>query len=168
MASSCKVLLIEDVLHLGRSGEIKDVAAGFARNYLLPKQYAVIADKATLRLKEKLQKQRAEKAEQDKQESLSLASQVQNLILTQVVKVDPDGHMYGSVSAADIVKLFDQEGYSVAKQFIDLHSPIKKTGVHEIHLNLKEGVNCAVKLKVLAEEQANTDVVAQEETEQGA
>lgn len=72
-------------------------------------------------------------------------------MLTIEVKVDPDGHMYGSVAAADIIRLFEAEGIKLEKRNIVLASPIKTLGVHPIHLKLKEGVPAHVTLKVVYE-----------------
>lgn len=162
MASSTQILLLKDVAHLGRSGEIKHVARGYARNFLLPKKLALYADKNTLRLKEKLQHEREQQAANDRAEAQQLASQLQNLILACTVKVDPEGHMYGSVTRSDISDLFEKEGYTVAKQYINLKSPIKQVGVYDIELQLKEEVTCSVKLKVNSNEQDASSTPVQE------
>jgi large subunit ribosomal protein L9 len=148
-----EVLLIEDVLDLGRSGEVHRVAPGFARNFLLPQGFAVIADRNTLRKQARLKEERERRAQTDRTESEKLAHSLEGVVLGCTVKVDPNGHMYGSVSTADVVKLFEERGFSVEKRFIHLQHPIKTTGVHVIPLRLKEGVTCECKLKVLTEEQ---------------
>lgn len=160
MSAKQKVLLIQDVQKLGRSGEICDVAGGYARNYLIPKSYAVLADRSTIKLKEKLQKQRALKAQEDLQEAQQLASQLQNLVLKETVKVDDQGHMYGSVSALDLVRLFEEAGYNIPKNYIDLPAPYKKTGEYNVLLSLKEGVQAKVQLVITPQEHAQDEVVA--------
>lgn len=148
-----EVLLIEDVQDLGRSGEVHRVAPGFARNYLMPQGFAVVADKNTLRRQAQLKEMRQKRAEADRAESEKLASSLEGVVLGCIVKVDPNGHMYGSVSAADIVKLFEERGIAIEKRYVDLAHPIKTTGVHTISLRLKEGVTCECKLKVQTQEQ---------------
>lgn len=146
-----QLLLLEDVEDLGRSGDIVSVKPGYCRNFLLPQKKAVVADKFTLRLQAKLQAERAKQAESDRKESEVLALQIDNKTLVVEVKVDPDGHMYGSVTASDIVRLFDQEGVKLEKRNVLLAQPIKTLGIHPIHLKLKEGVPVRIAVNVVSE-----------------
>lgn len=148
--AATKLLLIQDVEHLGRSGEIVSVKPGYARNKLLPSKLAILADKKSLRMQAKLQEERAKKAEADKAESETLKAKVETIAtITTYVKVDHDGHMYGSVSTLDIVNLLqEQASLEFERRSIQLKHPIKKTGTFDIHLKLKEGVTADVKLVV--------------------
>ena len=147
-------LLLEDVEGLGHSGDIvKNVKPGFARNFLLPRKKIAIADKHTLRLQEKLKEERAQKRLLDKQESEAIAARIEGLTLPVVVKVDHDGHMYGSVTVADILQLLqDKAQVEVEKKSIQLKHAIKVTGTHTIHLKLKEGVEANFNVNVQSEE----------------
>lgn len=147
-------LLLEDVDGLGHSGEIvKNVKPGYARNYLLPKKLVVIADKRTLRLQEKLKEERQKRRILEKQESEAIAARIEGLTLTKVVKVDHDGHMYGSVSTADIIHMLNEHvQVEVDKKSVQLKHAIKSTGVHAITLKLKEGVTASFNVKVVSEE----------------
>jgi large subunit ribosomal protein L9 len=148
-----KLLLIEDVEDLGRSGDIVSVRPGFARNFLLPKKFALVADRSALRMQARLQEERHQKAIQDKIEADKIASDVEGKTLTTIVKVDHEGHMYGSVSAGDIVNLMqEQEGIVLEKRLIQLKHSIKETGEHKIHLKLKEGVVSTFTLNIMPEE----------------
>lgn len=148
-----KLLLIQDVEDLGRSGEIVSVKPGFARNYLLPQKLAVIADKQTLKTQSRLQKEREQKAEQDRQDAENIATQLIDLVLIKQVKIDHEGHMYGSVTSADLVNLIqEQKGITIEKRTISLKQPIKEIGVFEITLKLKEGVTSQITLKIIPEE----------------
>jgi large subunit ribosomal protein L9 len=148
-----QVLLTEDVETLGRQGEVVSVREGYARNFLLPQKVAVVASERTLRMQQKLKEERLKKAIQDKQESEETASRLQGITLTVVVKVDHDGHMYGSVSAADIVHLLQEHHHvSLERKAIQLKHPVKTTGVHDIHVKLKEDVTALVHLKIISEE----------------
>lgn len=136
-----KLLLLADVDSLGRSGEIVSVRPGYARNFLIPHGYAVIADARTLRMQVKLQDERQKKAASERKESEEFAAKLEGIALETVVKVDHDGHMYGSVTAQDIQHLIEQtSGIHIDKKSIQLAHPIKKTGTHTIQLKLKEGV----------------------------
>lgn len=150
-----KLLILTDIDHLGRSGDIVSVKPGYARNYLLPNKLAVVADSRTLKMQERLQEERKQQAIADKKDAENLAEQLNTIHLTKVVKVDHDGHMYGSVSALDIVHMLEaQTTIVVDKKFVLLKHAIKETGVHTIPLRLKEGVQATVTLKVLSEEAA--------------
>src|SRR5689334_17894347 len=96
-----KLLLMKDVEELGRSGDVVSVKPGYARNYLLPQGFAVLADKKALKMQARLQEERRKKAVEDKKEAEELAQAIDGVTLTTIVKVDHEGHMYGSVSAHD-------------------------------------------------------------------
>lgn len=148
-----KLLLIQDVEDLGRSGDVVSVKPGYARNYLLPQKLAYIADKRTLRIQERLKQERAVQAAEDLKHAQSLASELENVSLTAVVKVDQDGHMYGSVSAHDIAKLLvEQAKVEVEKRSVQLKHPIKELGIYKVSLRLKEGVQSIVQVTVQTED----------------
>lgn len=159
-----KLLLIHDVEDLGRSGEVVDVKPGFARNYLLPQGFAVNADTYTLRMQQKLKEEREKQAAVDRKESEEIAKSLEGVVLSTVVKVDQEGHMFGSVSQLDIIKLLkDERGIELTKKMVKLPHPIKTTGVHDIELKLKEDVPVTIALKVvpdrIIEEHMSDDVV---------
>lgn len=146
-----QLLLLDDVDNVGRSGDVVTVRPGFARNFLLPQKKAVVADKFTLRLQARLKEERAKRAEVDKKDALILAERIDTLELSLVVKVDPDGHMYGSVTATDIVKLFEKEGITLDRKNIVLPQVIKEIGMHKVQLKLKEGVPATLSLTILSD-----------------
>src|SRR5262249_8551997 len=136
---------------LGRSGDLVKVKPGYARNFLLPQKKAVVADKFTLRMRAKLMEERAQRAEVDRAEAEAQAKKIEGMALTIEVKVDPDGHMYGSVAAGDIARLFEREGIQLERRNIVLPQPIKQLGTHRIALKLKEGVPAHISLNVTCE-----------------
>lgn len=148
-----QLLLIEDVDDVGRSGDVVSVKPGFARNFLIPKKKAVVANPHTLRMQQRLKDERAKQAVVDQKEAEELANRLEGKVLTQIVKVDPEGHMYGSVTALDIVQLLEQEGFKLERRNVLLAQPIKTLGEHIISLKLKEGVPAKVILKIEAEQQ---------------
>ncbi|MBS0607359.1 MAG: 50S ribosomal protein L9 [Parachlamydiales bacterium] len=148
-----QLLLIEDVDDLGRSGDVVSVKPGYARNFLIPQKKAVVADKFTLRLQARLKEERAKQAEVDKTEAEQLAARIDGMVLTIEVKVDPDGHMYGSVTSLDIVRLFEEQDVKLERRNVVLQHPIKQLGVYPIVLKLKEGVPAQITLKVMSEAQ---------------
>jgi len=148
-----KLLLLVDIDHLGRSGDIiSNVKPGYARNYLLPNKLALVADARTLKMQARLQEERRVKAIEDKKEAEALSATLATIHLTVTVKVDQEGHMYGSVSSLDIVHLLkEQHGIEIERKFVRMKHPIKEVGVQTIPLHLKEGVNTTVTLKVVPE-----------------
>ena len=148
-----QLLLIEDVEDVGRSGDVVSVKPGYARNFLLPKKKAVVADKHTLTWQAKLKEERSKRAEVDRKEAEALSESINGMVHTIVAKVAPEGHMYGSVTATDIVKLFADQGIEIQRRNVVLLLPIKETGVYDINLRLKEGVPATFTLKVFSEAQ---------------
>ena len=146
-----QLLLLEDVDDLGRSGDIVSVKPGFARNYLLPQKKAVIADPYTLRMQAQLKQERAKQADADRKHSEELAQKIEGLSLELAVKVDPDGHMYGSVTQADIIHLLEPLGILLERRNVLLMHPIKTLGLQTINLKLKEGIPAQFTLNVIAE-----------------
>ena len=151
---AAQLLLLEDVDSLGRKGDLVNVKPGFARNFLIPQGFAVTANKQTLRLKAKLEEERRLKAIEDKKESQGLAAKIEGITLVKVVKVDHEGHMYGSVSPHDVLQMIqDHARVELDRRSVGLKQPIKTTGVHTITLKLKEGVAASFNIKVLSEEE---------------
>ena len=160
-----KLLLLEDVDGLGRSGEIVTAKPGFVRNFLLPKKKALFADKNALKIQEKLKVERAKLADIDRKESESYAAKLKELVLVQEVKVDPDGKMYGSVTQMEIVALLQNAGHQLERRNLLLHHPIKTLGTHSVMLRLKEGVEAEVQLHVKVEGRDEVVVVTEEVVE---
>ncbi|NGX45791.1 MAG: 50S ribosomal protein L9 [Chlamydiae bacterium] len=147
-----KLLLTEDVYGLGRSGDIVTAKPGYVRNFLIPQRKAVIAGEYSIRLQEKLREERAKQAIVDKKEAGAFAAKLVGKVITTTVKVDQEGHMYGSVNSADIAKMLkEQLEVMLDRRNIILSHGIKTLGVHEVNLKLKEGVPAKVTLQIKAE-----------------
>src|SRR5436305_13818580 len=128
-----KLLLIEDIEDLGRSGDLVSVRHGYSRNFLIPRGLAVIADKNAVRRQSALQEARRLKAIEDKKDAEVLAKQLEPVTIHAIVKVDPEGHMYVSFTVADICRQLEIEhGIEIEKRFIQLKHPIKDLGVHKV------------------------------------
>lgn len=139
--ANTQLLLLQDVDDLGRKGDVVSVTAGYAFNFLIPQSLAVIASPGALRRQAKLKEERRVIAEQDRKEAEKQVQHLEGLTLNFVVKVDHEGHMYGSVSQMDIVhEIMKLTTIQLDKRSIQLKHPIKETGVYEMPLRLKEGV----------------------------
>lgn len=151
-AKKMKVLLLQDVEHLGKAGEIKDVSGGFGRNYLLPKGFAVLATKSQIKQAEERLAAQRRKAEAARKEAETLAAKLAELTLTFVVKVGEQERLYGSVTNADIAaKLREVAGIAIDRRKIALEDPIKRTGEYEVPVELASGVSATLKVVVVGE-----------------
>lgn len=146
-----KLLLLEDIHNVGRKGDLVAVKPGFARNFLLPQQKALVADRSVVKIQARLKEERAKQAIEDKKEAEVLAEKLKGFSITHEVKVDAEGHMYGSVSAKNIVELLEAENIHIERRMVSIDHSIKQTGVHTIQLKLKEGVSAHFNLKIIPE-----------------
>lgn len=157
-----ELLLTEDVDALGRKGEIVKVKPGYARNFLLPRKMAFMATKNALRRQAALQEERAKQAVIDKKDSEALALKLKEINLETTVKVDPQGHMYGSVSALDLHKMLESEhGIVLGKRDILLKHPLKKVGTYTVNVRLKEDVEATFGIKINGEGYVEPEPVPQ-------
>lgn len=143
-----QLLLLDDVVGLGRQGDVVSAKPGFVRNFLLPKKKAVIADKHTLLMQAKLKEERGVKAAADRKDAELYASKLAELVVKTEVKVDPEGKMYGSVAVVDIVKLLQENDFAIERRQIVLERPIRAIGKHNISIKLNEGVIATFALEV--------------------
>ena len=146
-----QVLLLKDVDHLGRSGDLVRARPGYVRNFLLPQKLALVADARALALQAKLQEERGKLAEQERKEAEKMAAKIEGIQLRVDVKIDPMGHMYGSVTAQDLVKLLEEKNVVIDRRSIVLGQPIKRVGVFPVTLRLKEGVTAGITVEVVGE-----------------
>lgn len=159
-----KLILLEDIINYGRKGDLVAVAPGYARNFLLPKNKALLASQTSLSLREKLQKERKEQQEKDRKASLELAKTLEKKEFTTTVKVDPAGHMYGSITAVDIVEILKKEGVTLTKKNVLLSKPLKQIGTHPLMLNLPEDVQVSVAITLKPDREIKKAPVKKEES----
>jgi len=143
-----KLLLTDDIDNSRRKGDIVEVKGGFARNFLLPKRKGVLVDKRTIRMREHLQAERAKQTKEDRSHSEKVALGIEGKVFEVQAKTDPDGNMYGSISAIDIVRLLEENGHKIDRRFVKLPAAIKRLGKHQIVLTLKEDVQAEFTLNI--------------------
>lgn len=145
-----ELLLLADVENLGKAGDVVKVKEGYARNYLLPKDLAAPVSQGALRRLEKLRKEREELARIQIAEAKDKASKLSKASVTLREKVVDGTHLYGSVSAADIVKALEAETkIALDKSQIDLADHIKETGSYDVAVKLHPEVTCTIKVWVV-------------------
>ncbi len=144
-----KVILKEDVAGLGRAGDAQQVKDGFARNYLFPRNLALLATEHSLKQIETEQKNRVAKGELERKKAEGLAAQLAGLSVTIAAEVNEEEKLYGSLTAVDIVKAIEVEGVALGKKSIVLGSPIKELGIYDIDVKLHPDVTSKVKVWVV-------------------
>jgi large subunit ribosomal protein L9 len=160
-----KVILKQDVPNLGRTGEVKRVADGYARNYLIPQGMAVRATASAMKDFEHRQEVQARKHERMKKRAETLARQLTAHTLTFEVKTGETGQLYGSITNADIAEALQEEvGVEIDRRDIPLAEPIREVGEHFVPVHLMEDVEPQVRVVVKPEGgELPADVEAAEE-----
>ena len=146
-----KVILQKDIPNLGDAGDIKEVAEGFARNYLLPKKLVIIANESSKKAIEHQKKLIKIKKDKRKKTSEQLAASMSNIEITIPAQVGEEGKLFGSITSMDIAKHLKDKGFEIDKRKILLDNPIKQEGEFKISIKLEEGLTATVKVTVVKE-----------------
>ncbi|HEV8309492.1 MAG TPA: 50S ribosomal protein L9 [Methylomirabilota bacterium] len=146
-----KIILMEDVPALGHRGEIREVATGYARNFLLPKKLAVPATPANLENLEQLKRQRQRADHHAREEAQGAAERIGRLSLSVATRASEDGRLYGSVSAQDIVEFLERHQIPVEKRRVVLDEPIKALGDYRVPIRLHQDVTAELAVTVTRE-----------------
>lgn len=142
-----KVVLREDVQHLGAVGDLVRVRAGFARNYLLPRGFAVTASAGSIRQIEEHKKQAIARAAKLKTSAQAVATQLSSVTIEISRQAGEGDKLYGSVTTKDIAEALAAKGYSVEKRQIASEG-LKELGEHQVQVKLGSGVDATVKVVV--------------------
>ena len=143
-----KIILKEDVHNLGEIGSVVNVADGYGRNYLLPRNLAVEANPKNMRLFEHEKKKILVKADQVKKSSEELAARLSSLSLEIEAKAGEEDKLFGSVTSMHIAEAILKQGIEVDKRKIILEEPIKRLGTFNAVVKLNQGVTATVSLEV--------------------
>lgn len=147
-----RVLLLKDIKGLGKAGEVRPVADGYGRNYLISRGLAVVATPGVVRraeVQKAIEEQREERVRTD---STALAERLSEVTLTFKVKAGEHGRLYGSVTSADIAaEITKATGNPIDKRKVLLDEPIHILGTHKVALRLVPGVTSEVTVEVVQE-----------------
>ncbi len=152
-----KVIFLQDVPRVARAGEVKEVADGYGRNFLIPQKLAVIADPSTLNTLEAQIKKEASSQAQTEEEMTDLAHQLDGKEITLKAKVGTKEQLYGSITSADIADELQNNGLVVDKKRIEIAEPIRKLGSHEVAIRLAKDAIPKIKVIVIEEETSQSD-----------
>ena len=136
-----KVILKEDVQNLGQQGDVVEVKAGYARNYLMPKKLAILFTEQQQRSIEEAKRVETRKLEREKDQIESILKELKALNLSLKMKSEEDNKLFGSVTKLDIVKLLEESGVKIDKKYIDLNSPIKTLGEHTVNVSFTKDMS---------------------------
>lgn len=149
-----KVLLLKDVYKLGRAGDVKKVADGYGRNYLLPQGLAILATPGALKQIEHIQAQASAQRAILNKEMSSVAEQIEGLVLTFPVKAGEAGKLYGSITSQMLVDAIQEKvGVEIDRRQVDAQ-PIRVLGEHDIQIRLTMDLIPEIKVFVYREGEA--------------
>ncbi len=146
-----KIILMEDIASLGRRGEVREVATGYARNYLLPKKLAVPATPGNLQNLEHLKRQRERIEQKARDEAQATARRIGGLTFAVATRASEDGHLFGSVSAQDVVQFLEGHQIALEKRRVGLEEPIKALGEYQVPIRLPHDVTATLAVTVSRE-----------------
>ena len=149
-----KVILQETMEGVGHLGDLLDVKAGYARNFLLPRKKAVLADSRSIKAFEHIKRVAGERAKKEKLEIETHAKSISAVALTVETKVGKDDKMFGSVTVKDIAEGLAEKGIVVDRRKIQLDQPIKELGTFTIPIKLPRDVTATVMIHVVKKQEA--------------
>ena len=147
-----KIILLQDVEGLGKAGDLKEVANGYARNYLLPRKLAAGATPSLIANRQ--QRIASEQRKTEKQADLNRqqAERLGQITLTFKARVGTQGRLYGSITSQDIATgLRDVEGITVDRRLIDLPNPIRSTGTFTVPVKIASRLEPKITVNVVDE-----------------
>src|SRR5438270_10823081 len=165
-----RVILLQDVDGLGKAGDLKDVANGYARNYLLPRQLAAGATPSLIANRQ--QRIAAEQRKLEKQSELNRqqAERLGQITLTFKARVGGQGRLYGSITSQDIAAgLRESEGIAIDRRMIELPDPIRALGTYHVPVKLAQKLASQITVNVVDEsDSGNTETTIESAEAEGA
>ena len=148
-----KVILLENIENIGKKYEIKEVKAGHARNFLIPKNLVKVATKKNVQWLETQKETLEKQAEEDLKIVQKLASELDGIEVIIPVKIGPEGQLFESINNIKISERLKEMGFTIKKSQIDLQEPIKKLGEFPLKINLDHNLETEITVMVVAEKE---------------
>ena len=148
-----KVILQETMDGVGHLGDLIDVRDGFARNFLLPRKKAVLANSRSIKAFEHVKRVAAEKAKKEKLEIEVHAKKVSAVTLTIEAQVGKDDKMFGSVTSKDLAEALAAQGFTIDRRKIQLAQPIKELGTITVPIKMPREVTATVTVRVVKKQE---------------
>jgi large subunit ribosomal protein L9 len=146
-----KVILRDDVKNVGRMGQVVNVADGYARNYLVPRGFAIEANTKNIKSLEHEKRIIGEKAKKIKNSAQDLANKISTITLTIKANAGEEGKLFGSVTTMDIAELLKNEGIEIDKKKISLDEPIKRLGSYSVNVKIHPEISVQLAVEVVQE-----------------
>lgn len=147
------VLLLKDVEQLGQAGDIKKVADGYARNYLLPRNLAVVATPGAVKQTKQIRKAEASRQAKALSEAQALAAELDGTVVSFDARAGEEDRLYGSITSANIADALEEEtGHEVDRRKIVLEEPLKELGTHAVTIRLAPEAEAKVTVVIEREE----------------
>lgn len=143
-----KVILTENVKTLGSVGEIVNVSQGYARNFLIPNQFAMLADEGSTKQMKDYQKRLAAKVAQAKADAEATASKLSGMTVNLIKKIGGNGRLFGTVTNTEVAAELAKQGIDIERRLINIDTPIKTLGEFELSAKLFKDVSATFKVKV--------------------
>jgi large subunit ribosomal protein L9 len=157
-----KVLLIKDVYKLGRAGDVKKVADGYGRNFLIPQGMAMLATPGAMKTAERIRTKAAERRTILNEEMSVVAEALMKIQLSFGARAGETGKLYGSITSQEIVDTIQQKtGYVIKRQQLDMQ-PLRTLGEHTIHVRLTMDLIPEIKVTVYREGEAEPELAVEE------
>lgn len=149
-----EVILLKDVPRLGRAGDLRNVAPGYARNYLVPEGLATLVTKGALKQLELQSQAEARRQRQLEAEAREFAAQLEGVTLTLTAKTGEKDRLYGSITSGDIADALETEiGKSVDRRKIELEEPIRELGTYSVPFKLLSDLAPTIVVEVIKKEE---------------
>lgn len=146
-----KVILLQDVENMGKKFDVKEVADGYARNFLIPKKLAQLASKQALEWADMQRNIQGQKAEEELKSMQESASQLDDLEVTISVKVGEEGQLFEAIGAQKIADSIKAMGFAIKKEQIQLEEPLKETGEFPVKVNLEHNLEAEIRVIITEE-----------------
>jgi large subunit ribosomal protein L9 len=156
-----EVILKDDVLNLGHRGDLVKVADGYARNFLLPRKLALQATSANKAVVEQMKNAAARRSATEKAQAEALAVKLTPVVLDFTRKSGEAGHLFGSVTSADIATALEAKGFEIDRRKIVLAEPLKSVGDFTVAIKLYREVTAHIKVNVVAEASEEAEAPAE-------
>jgi large subunit ribosomal protein L9 len=150
-----QVILLQRVEKLGLMGDTVTVRPGYARNYLLPQKVAIRANKENIAYFNQQRVQLEATNLKRKEEAQTVAKRMEGAVVTLIRQASESGQLYGSIRPRDVSDLLAEQGFIVTRNQVDIHTPIKHLGVHNVNIILHPEVSSPIRVNIaLSEEEA--------------
>ena len=146
-----KLILRNDVKHLGREDDVVEVADGYGRNYLIPQGLARLATPGALKAHEEKMRQVARRRADKEEGAEAVKEELEDMLLVITAKVGEENRIFGSVTTQQIAVELTNRGFAIDRKNIELDEDIRRIGVYTVHIKLHKNVTADLKIQVMPE-----------------